>query len=264
MSTQDSHGNADWLHAWLETQREWLQRWNTASGEQRVDALREGMEAWRKQVTAPSPEFVGALQKFQELLQTGLAGAGEWTRTATGSEDSAALWQQLFNAYPLGPAREQQAAWQELARVAAEYQALAGQLAQAFAAVVKAALEEVPQEVERRAASATQGGHAGHNDQGGFRELYELWIDVAEREFAKLARDETFVRLQAELNNAHTRLRRAQQRIVEYALKQLDLPTRAELNSVHLRLRELTARVAELERAGENRRTRRGAKNPTS
>lgn len=256
MSTQDSNRNADWLHAWLETQREWLQRWQAASGEQRVDAMREGMEAWRKQVTAPSPEFVGALQKFQELLQTGLAGAGEWARTATDSEDSASLWQQLFNAYPLGPAREQQAAWQELARAAAEHQALAGQLVQAFATVIKAALEAVPQEVERR---------AGHVDQGGFRELYDLWIDVAEREFAKLAHDQAFIRVQAELNNAHTRLRRAQQRIVEYALKQLDLPTRAELNSVHLRLRELAARVAELERAGENRRgTRRAAKNPTS
>lgn len=239
MSTQESARDSDWMRSWLETQREWLQRWTASSAEQRVDAVRETMETWRKHLAPTSAETTGVLQKFQELLQTSFAGSIEWARLGAEGESAAPL-QKLFDALPLGPAREQQMAWQELQRAAAEYQALAQQIAQAFAQVIKAALERVPQEAELRARRAEA--------LGGIRELYDLWVSVGEQEFAKIAHDEEFVRLQARMNNALTRLRRAQQHIAEYALKQLDLPTRSELNSVHRRLRDLAARLETLER----------------
>jgi class III poly(R)-hydroxyalkanoic acid synthase PhaE subunit len=222
----------------LETQREWLQRWNAASAEQRVDALRETMEAWRKHMTTPSVETSGVLQKFQELLQTSFAGSAEWARTTAEGEHSAPLMR-LFEALPLGLAREQQMAWQELARVAAESQSLTSQVGQALMQVVKAALERVPQEVE----ALTHRGEA----PAGLRRLFDIWVEVGEQEFAKLAHDAQFIELQARMNNARTHLRRAQQRVLEYTLKEWDLPTRAELNSVHQRLRDLAARVEALE-----------------
>lgn len=243
-----SNQKNDWLSSWLETQRNWLQRWTQASDEQRVDAVRESMEAFRKQMTGPAtPEALGVLQKFQELLQTGFAGSLEWTRSIAEPPaeqgDTGFSWQQLLHAFPLGHAREQQTAWQELARAHAEHQLQAQELAQAFGKVIAVALEAVPQQVELR---AQQG-----QPLKGYRELYDLWIEQGEREFAQLAHDERFAQLQAHFGNAQLRLRRAQQRIVEYALKQLDLPTRAELNTVHQRLRELTARVAALENQRE-------------
>lgn len=235
--------NTDWLGSWLETQRNWLQRWTQASDGQRVDAIREGMEAFRKQMTGSTPEALGVLQKFQELLQSGFAGSAEWARSiaepSVSQGEAGFSWQQLFHAFPLGRAREQQGAWQELAQALAEYQLQAQEMAQAFGKVIAAALELVPQQVELR----TQQGRP----LNGYRELYDLWVEMGEQQFAKLAHDEAFVELQARFGNAQLRLRRAQQRIVEYALKQLDLPTRAELNTLHQRVRDLTARVAALE-----------------
>jgi class III poly(R)-hydroxyalkanoic acid synthase PhaE subunit len=231
--------NADWLTSWLETQRVWVQRWSEASDGQRIDAIREGMEAFRKQVLTPAPETVGVMQKFQEWLQASFLAGGDSLHGAEQTPLQAA-WQQWLNAFPLGHAREQQAAWQEVMRAAAEYQALSQQLADTFVAVMKAALESVPQQVEARA--------AGGKRLESYRELYDLWIEESERHFAKLAREDRFVDLQTRLNTAQLQLRRRQQRVIEYSLKQFDLPTRAELNSLHQRVRELSARLEALER----------------
>ena len=65
--------------------------------------------------------------------------------------------------------------------------------------------------------------------------------------FATLAKDSAFTTAQAECGNALSRLKQAQQALMEHWLKSHDLPTRSELNSVHLRLRDMSRRIVELE-----------------
>jgi class III poly(R)-hydroxyalkanoic acid synthase PhaE subunit len=146
---------------------------------------------------------------------------------------------QLLDVFPVGPAREQQAAWQSYLKAQAEYQLQLQTLLQAYGQIVATSLQWVQAQVE---ALAAQGKPITR-----VRELYDLWIECGEQAFAIQARDPGFTAAQAACANALSRVRLAQQTLMEGWLKSNDLPTRSELNSVHLRLRALTARVAELE-----------------
>jgi class III poly(R)-hydroxyalkanoic acid synthase PhaE subunit len=81
----------------------------------------------------------------------------------------------------------------------------------------------------------------------GFRELYDLWVECGEQVYAQVAHSEVYCRLQAQLGNAAMQLRARQQKLIEHALKQFDLPTRSELNSVHRQLRAQAQRLREFE-----------------
>ncbi len=234
--------NSHWIDAWLETQRGWLGRWQSSAVEQRADALRVGMDTLREHLNpaSVSPEALNVIQGFQSLLQSCLAASGELARAATteGSPPST-LWQEMLQAFPLGPAREQQLAWQEYLNAQTEYQLRLQVVLHAYGRVFTQALEAVPAQVERRRA---QG-----QDVNGFRELYELWIECGEQAFAVLARDPEFIAAQAASGNALSRAKRAQNALIEFWLKSHDLPTRSELNSVHQGLRDMHRRIAELE-----------------
>ena len=145
----------------------------------------------------------------------------------------------MLDAFPVGPAREQQLAWQAYLKAHAEYQLQLTALLQTYGQVVAVSLQTVPEQVE---ALAAQGKPITR-----VRELYELWIECGEQAFAIQARNPAFTATQAACANALSRLKLAQQTLMEGWLKSHDLPTRSELNSVHLRLRTLTARIAELE-----------------
>lgn len=247
--TQTATDNATWIDAWLETQRGWLGRWQTLTMEQRVDATRVAMETMRQQFNPAtlSSEALNVVQSFQSLLQSCMVQAASMnqelnlalTEGEAGNQAARTLWQQLIAAFPLGYAREQQVAWQEYLKAQGDYQARLQAVLQAFATVFKHSLEAVPAQVEARAQS-------GKTVQG-FRELYELWIECGEQAFAELAHDAAFISAQAACGNALSRLKRAQQALLDYWLKSYDLPTRAELNTVHQRMRDMNARVAELE-----------------
>jgi len=240
--------NANWIDAWLETQRGWLGRWQSLAMEQRVDAARVAMETMRQQFNPATvtPEAINVVQSFQNLLQSCMvqaAGMGQQLNAAVGDQDNQAarnLWQQLLAAFPLGYGREQQLAWQEYLKAQGIYQARLQTVMQAFAKVFSHSLEIVPKQVEARA-------QAGKPVQG-FRELYELWIESGEQAFAELAHDEAFIAAQAECGNALSRLKLAQQVLLDYWLKSYDLPTRAELNTVHQRMRDMSMRLAGLEK----------------
>lgn len=233
--------NASWIDAWLETQRGWVGRWQATSAEQRADALRTGMDILREHLNPAtmSPAALNVVQSFQSLLQACMAGSAELTSGLNGGGQALNPLQQLFQAFPLGPAREQQLNWQEYLKAQAEFQLCMQVVLQAFGKVFTQALNEVPAQVEVR---AQQG-----KPITGFRELYELWIECGEQAFAQLAHDEQFIAAQAASGNALSRLKRAQQVLLEQWLKAHDLPTRSELNSVHQRLRDVNARVAQLE-----------------
>jgi class III poly(R)-hydroxyalkanoic acid synthase PhaE subunit len=186
-----------------------------------------------------SPEALNVIQGFQSLLQSCMAASGELARSATEGSPSGTLWQQMLQAFPLGPAREQQLAWQEYLQAQTEYQLRLQVVLSAYGKVFAQALEAVPSQVEQRKA---QG-----QETTGFRELYELWIECGEQAFALLARDPEFIAAQAASGNALSRVKRAQNILIEFWLKSHDLPTRSELNSVHQRLRDMSKRIAELE-----------------
>jgi class III poly(R)-hydroxyalkanoic acid synthase PhaE subunit len=235
--------NSNWIDAWLETQRGWLGRWQSVAVEQRTDAMRVGMEMLREHLNPAniSPEAMNVVQSFQGLLQSCMAGAAELAGVTTAEGDGAQdIWRQMLNAFPVGPAREHQVAWQAYLRAQADCHLRMQTLLQAYGQVFTQSLQAVQEQVEARAA---QGAPIA-----GVRELYELWIKCGEQIFAVAARDPEFIAAQAAGGNALSRLKLAQQALMELWLKMHDLPTRSELNSVHLRLRELTARVADLER----------------
>jgi class III poly(R)-hydroxyalkanoic acid synthase PhaE subunit len=81
----------------------------------------------------------------------------------------------------------------------------------------------------------------------GFRELYDLWVECGEQVYAQVAHSAAYCQLQAQLGNATMQLRARQQKLIEHALKQFDLPTRSELNSVHRLLREQARQLRELQ-----------------
>lgn len=237
-----AQNNSNWIDAWLETQQGWLGRWQTVAVEQRVDGMRVAMETLRKYLNPAeiSPEAVNVVQGFQTLLQSCMVNAGELASSFNDDSNAAANpLRQLLDVFPVGPAREQQLAWQTYLKAQAQYQLNLTALLQAYGQVVAASLQAVPEQVEVRAAQGKPITRV--------RELYDLWIECGEQAFAIQARDATFTATQAACANALSRVKLAQQTLMEGWLKSHDLPTRSELNSVHLRLRTLTTRIAELE-----------------
>jgi class III poly(R)-hydroxyalkanoic acid synthase PhaE subunit len=238
----------NWIDAWLETQRGWLGRWQSVAVEQRADALRHSMDTLREHLNpaSMSPQAINVVHSFQALLQSCMTNASEMAGMLNAEgEQPLNLWQQMLQAFPLGPAREQQTDWQEYLKAQAEYQLRLQVVLQAFGKVFTQSLEAVPAQAAARAA---QG-----NPITGFRELYELWIDCGEQAFAELAHDEPFIAAQAASANALSHLQIAQNALLEHWLKSHDLPTRSELNSMHLHLRSLTARIAALEQQLANK-----------
>jgi class III poly(R)-hydroxyalkanoic acid synthase PhaE subunit len=226
---------AQWISAWLDSQRDWLGRWQAQSVDQRTDAMRASMETLRNQLDpqALSPEALNVVHSFQQLLHAGLQTSGEWTRMQT--EQSGATWLQLP---ALGPAREQQQAWQTLLRAVLDYQIRWQALLALYAQVFSQSLDAVPAAVQARAAEG--------RPVTTLSDLYELWINCGEAAFATMAHDEAFINAQAACGNAHSHLKQAQGTLIEQWLRAHDLPTRSELNGVHQRLRDLQARVTEL------------------
>lgn len=208
------NGAGDWIHAWIEQQREQLRQSGTP-GDQSADMW--GMR-W--------------LQAGQSYLQ---AWMGATAATEGASRQFADL---LTRMPPLGLAREQTESWRELLAAQAECQALEQELRAVWAQVQTDALALLEKMIRERTSAK------GVND---YRELYDLWVDCGEKVFAQLAHSEAYAKLQAQVGNAAIKLRAKQQAMIERNLKYFDLPTRSELNTVHKQMREMRERIATLE-----------------
>jgi len=216
---QSIPGEAQWA-AWIEQQREALQQ-PAPDGAAAAGPFKMGEEmlnAWRNAWTVSNALRVGAGQGVADLLA---------------------------RLPPIGPAREQAAAWRELAAIQAECQRLEQELQTVLMGVQRDALELLEQRVRER-------GAAGQ-PIASYRELYDLWVDCGEQIYAKLAYSDAYAKLQAQFGNASIQLKARQQQAIEQALKQFDLPTRSELNSVHLQLRQVKQRLAVLEQGAAAR-----------
>jgi len=141
-----------------------------------------------------------------------------------------------FNMPALGPAREQQESWQRLLQRGARCTQAQMQLSGQWNDIIERALRELGERLAPRLKSGTP--------PGSMKEVYDLWVESAERVYSQAARGADFVQAQAELTNALSQVRSAQRELVEGWTKQFDLPTRAEINSIHQQLRELKAALA--------------------
>jgi class III poly(R)-hydroxyalkanoic acid synthase PhaE subunit len=152
--------------------------------------------------------------------------------------DATASWTDLLRQLPpIGLAREHNATLRELAAACAECQQLEQALREMLLGVQTAALDLLERRLRERQPTQVVAG---------FRELYDLWVECAEQVYAQVAHSEAYCRLQAQLGNAAIQVRARQQKLIEQALKQFDLPTRSELNSVHRQLREQAQQLREL------------------
>jgi hypothetical protein len=74
-------------------------------------------------------------------------------------------------------------------------------------------------------------------------QLYDGWIDCAEKSYARTAHSEAFCDALADYVNASSQWRRESNAGAEFWAKLLDLPTRNEINTLAQRLRALEERV---------------------
>jgi class III poly(R)-hydroxyalkanoic acid synthase PhaE subunit len=133
----------------------------------------------------------------------------------------------------LGPAREQQEAWQKLSQITARVAQAQMALSSQWNEIIALALRELGSKITPQLSSGATPGSV--------KEVYELWVNSAESAYARIAHGAAFIQAQGELTNALSQLRIAQRELLEDFSRQFDLPTRAELNSIHQQLRELKA-----------------------
>jgi len=221
------NGAGDWIHAWIEQQREQLRRAG-GPGDQSADKS-SGAE------TASDP----MRNLGMRWLEAGQSYLQAWAGAASMGEGAGRQFADLLARLPpVGLAREQTEAWRELMAAQAECQALEQELRGVWTNVQTDALALVERIIRER-----QPEQAINN----YRELYDLWVECGEQVFSQVAHSESYAKLQAQVGNSAIRLRARQQAVIERGLKYFDLPTRSELNTVHKQMRELRERVATLE-----------------
>lgn len=248
--TDPQSPDPEWAQAWIEQQREHLRRMTADATTAATQAVHSVIDRWidvghaylhglaefsRSQ--QPDAQIAASARLNEELLNS---MQGAWAGVdAAGRETAHRLSEALNRMPPLGLAREHTEAWRELAAAQSECLALHQALRVELTRMQNEALSLLEERIRERKQSGAP--------IAAWRELYDLWVDCGERTYSQLAHSENYSKLQAELGNATVRLRARQQRILEEALKQYDLPTRSELNSVHRQLRELREKVAALE-----------------
>jgi class III poly(R)-hydroxyalkanoic acid synthase PhaE subunit len=214
------NGAGDWIHAWVEQQREQLRRAGTP-GAQSADKAGMSMD-WGMRWLEAGQSYL------QAWMGAGAAGEGATRQFAD----------LLARMPPLGLAREQTESWREMLAAQAECSALEQELRAVWVQVQSDALSQVETMLRERTPEQRINN---------YRELYDVWVDCAEKVFAQVAHSESYAKLQAQVGNAAIKLRARQQAVIERGLKYFDLPTRAELNTVHKQMRELRERIATLE-----------------
>ena len=255
--TESKSNGSDWIHAWIEQQREQLRRAGMPGGHSADGPSADSPAALGQRWLEAGQSYLQGWQQFAQRSAAG-AAAGEsplkfgeemfntlqstWTGAMSAGEGASRQFADLIARLPaLGLAREQTEAWRELMAAQAELQQLEQELRAIWVKVQADALSMVERLIkERRQAPLTA-------DAASYRELYDLWIECGEQVFSQVAHSEAYCKLQAQLGNAAIRLRARQQAVIERGLKQFDLPTRSELNTVHKQMRELREKVTSLE-----------------
>jgi class III poly(R)-hydroxyalkanoic acid synthase PhaE subunit len=209
----------DWISEWIAQQRELLTRG----------------AAQPNHTIGPGGATAFADAAYTDPFNIGSALLGAWASAGLFQSTVAQQLSDFFSRLPpIGLAREQTEAWRELTAAQAECRQIENELRAVLIKVQLDALDLLSERVRQR-------GTADPIES--FRALYDLWVECGEQVYSKLAHSDAYSKLQAELGNATMRLRSRLQTVLEYNLKQFDLPTRSELNSLHRQMRELRAQI---------------------
>ena len=182
----------------------------------------DGLLQWMLQGARGSTQAGASLPEFAAWLQQWQVQAGPWLQSPA-----------------FGPGREHQARWQSLLRAQEEYQ----QHSRAYVEQIQQALEQAFDLFEQRLAEHEQPG----SQLTSARAMFDLWIEVAEEAYAKVAMSEPFQQVYAALGNAQMRLRAGLQREVEQMSERIGLPTRSEMDAAHRRIAELERSLRRLQ-----------------
>lgn len=172
------------------------------------------------------------MQAFADLPDLGAAGPEQWMQhlqsAAASMQPSGRSW---FELPAFGLRREQQEETQANARSWAEYMQQSARYQALLAGI------------GHRAAELLQHRLTDSDDPGrmvdSLRALYDLWIDCAEEEYAKVAMSDEFREIYGAMINAQMQVRAHLQDQVQQSSTQLGMPTRSEVNSLGQRLQEL-------------------------
>ncbi len=244
--------------SWQQTIEGWAQLMSSPGAmpghhqaEEAVHRFREQAGGWYGTMQAVAARFAGQDASSADIAQAwreAVEGQGEgmlkWMlqgargHTQAGGPDLLALLERLqqdlepwLQSPAFGPGREHHARWQALMRAQQEYQGHA----KAYVDQIRQALDDAFALFEKRLAEHEQPG----NQLTSARAMFDLWIEVAEEAYAKVALSDAFQQIYAALGNAQMRLRGAAQQEVERLCEALGLPTRTEMDAAHRRITEL-------------------------
>ncbi len=216
---------------------------------QNVAARFTGRDTTSAEVAAAWRDAVMGGEQGEALLSWMLGGARGTTATpgaAAEGVDMAALlqqWQQHLSPWLQGPAfgpgREHHARWQTLLRAQQDFQ----DQSKAYTEQIRKALDEAFVLFEQRLAEHEAPG----TQLTSARAMFDLWIEVAEEAYAKVALSDAFQTVYAALGNAQMRLRAAMQQEVEQVSERVGLPTRTEMDAAHRRIAELERQLRRLQ-----------------
>lgn len=188
--------------------------------------LSEWLDRWLDSVSgANAPTFHAFAMPAEAFKGLGVPG---------GAMDPS----KLFSMPTLGYSREHQAAQQRLMRTHLEFQ----QANARYNAQLEKALRDAAGRFRDRLARAAEPGQQINS----LRDLYDLWVDVAEEAFAEVAFSQEFREVYGQLVNSLMRSRRAYLEVVEPLMKTAGVPTRGELDDTSRQLHELRREVADL------------------
>ncbi|WP_312318906.1 class III poly(R)-hydroxyalkanoic acid synthase subunit PhaE [Stenotrophomonas sp.] len=244
--------------SWQQTIEGWAQLMSApgaAPGNRQADEavhrFREQAGGWYGTMQSVAARFAGQdassadiAQAWREAVEGQGGGMLKWMlqgargHTQSGGPDLLAILERVqkelepwLQSPAFGPAREHQARWQGLMRAQQEYQ----EHARAYVEQIQQALDDAYALFEQRLSEHEQPG----NQLTSARAMFDLWIEVAEEAYAKVALSEPFQQVYASLGNAQMRLRGAAQQEVERLCEALGLPTRTEMDAAHRRITEL-------------------------
>lgn len=255
---------------WLEAQQKFWRKWRSGLDEDGSKALPFGDLGglWRQfginsESGDSDPVSLWLNQSLQSLLKNaaGEKGSplGAWSDifrsplslwpfsfSDTADRDSVADWQakpasaflKLQDLPPLGLSREWEIGLRDVRQAHAEEQKAAQALARQLSPIVQIAI--------KRFFTALNTSEGEQDEITSLRELYDLWISIAEQAYAEKVMTKQYSQAFGHYINASARLRKASQKIASDLAEAMNLPNRRELDAIISRQHRLEAEVRAL------------------
>ena len=231
---------------WAELLKGWQQA-VSGSGQKTSDT-----QAFQQYFTKAGETYLNMMQQFYQ--GTGQAKpldqmTNEWTEnlkkfftgTMQGGKDPLAAMDPLnfFASIPgIGYTREKQEELNHLYQQWSEYETKSREYTSSLSKVGLEAIQKFNEYVAHPPKDAPP--------LTSLKEVYTKWVDICEGIYAKYAMTEEYTTLYGEVVNALMAFKKQQNKILDQAMDQLNLPTRAEVDSLHQRLHDLRREVAAL------------------